>query len=154
MALTDGEIVEIIQGYIGGESLSDISDSLYVSIDRVKSVLSRYGADLKESSANYFNPKALPDRAVTDGHEINDWVWSSKYNALAKVKGKYKDAYRILIANEHRRNAYQPAEELGSLKHLEKIGVNFEKLAVFLTEEEQNHLIAQGLRNHKRKDKK
>lgn len=152
-ALTNEDMVEIIERYLAGVALKEIADDLYISVDRVKSVLERKSVPARETTANYYEPPLFPDRCVGETFEVGEWVWASRYNSLAKISGEFKGAYRIIIANEHRRKAYQDPADLAKLTHLENLGVNLSKLTVFLEEDEQKALINQGLRNIKRKGK-
>jgi hypothetical protein len=154
-AVTKADAVDMITDYLKGNAISTIADYNYISTARVKATLERYGANFRKVSSNYYKPDLLPDRSIADTHEIGDWVWSSRYNCLCQVKGMYKGAYRIIMANGDRKQAYQPAEELGSTKHLVELGVNFESItnSLFLSTEDQLILINQGIANARKKSK-
>ena len=50
-----------------------------------------------------------------------------RYDSLARIDGEFKKGvYRVFLLSEKQNQfAYQPAEELASLEHLEKLGVRF-----------------------------
>ena len=129
-ALTNSELVGMITDYLSGESLSELSDRYYRSINYIKYHLEKHGAMLRSyEKIDELNPPILPDLTFREDFEVGEYVWSAKYGSPAKVCAKYKDSYRILVQNERERHyAYQPYWELGSLQHLKDLGVNISAL--------------------------
>jgi len=61
--------------------------------------------------------------------EVGELVWSSRYNSPAEViKWLGGTGYRIWILGENSQFAAQPIEELGSLRHLQELGVNITRI--------------------------
>lgn len=141
-AFTDREISDMISMYLAGQSLASLSEHFYRSIAVIKYRLELAGALLRRTSSpdttemdsrtkpehcEYENPILLPEKCVVESHNIGDMVWSTRYAQLAKVvKEVQPGVYRIFMSSEgQRKYAYQPTEELGSLKHLQDLGVQF-----------------------------
>lgn len=142
-AMQDPELVEIIMDYLNGFSLSELSDRHFRSIDIIKYHLDKCGAMLRHiGSINPLNPPVLPDQCFEQDFEEGQYVWSAKYGCVAQIKAKYKNAWRIqVMGNGREEQAYQAASELGSLKHLETIGVNLAALGDFMSKDEVNDTI-------------
>ena len=123
---TDAEIQYAIQAYLEGATIDSISKSLYRGSSFINSILDANAVPRRKVGHSYFKPALIPDNAVRDKFIIGETVWSARYDSLAQVVGEFKPGqYRIYIKNEtHPQYAYQPPEELASLEHLRKIGVN------------------------------
>ena len=123
---TDSEIQYTIQAYLEGGTIDSISKSLYRGANFINSILDTYAVPKRKVGHSYFRPALIPDMAVRSAFAINEKVWSARYDCLAKVEAMFKPGqYRIYLLDEkHSQYAYQPAEELASLEHLRKIGVN------------------------------
>lgn len=140
-AFTDREVADMVQMYLAGDSLASLSDHFYRSVTVIRNMLDYKGALLRRTQnpdtsemdginhehVEYDNPIMLPEKCIVEKHEEGDIVWSTKYAQLAKVVKEYQPGvYRIFMSNEgQRKYAYQPIEELGSLKHLQDLGVKF-----------------------------
>lgn len=141
-AFSDKEVADMITMYLAGESLSGLSEHFYRSVNVIKNRLELAGGLLRRTSSpdmtefnsvsppehvEYDNPILLPEQCIVEKHEEGDMVWSARYAQLAKiVKEVRPGVYRIFMSNDAQRQyAYQPIEELGSLKHLQKLGVQF-----------------------------
>lgn len=120
------DVVSWITDYLQGDTFEELSDRYYRSAAIIKDRIEAAGALLRvNEKIDPLNPPMLPEQCVADDFEIGQIVWSSKYGCAVEVRGKYKDAYRILVATPGKQeSAYQPSYELGSLKHLEEMGVN------------------------------
>lgn len=127
--VTKEELVSMIEDYLSGSSFDEIARTSYRSTQVIKYHLEKHGALLRHTSYNELLPPMLPEQCISESFEDGEYVWSAKYNSVAKVISKFKNAYRIKIVNEHMNQySYQPAEELGSLKHLMELGVNVKGL--------------------------
>ena len=64
---------------------------------------------------------------MRDEFKVGVKVYSMRYDSLARIDGEFKKGvYRVFLLSEKQNQfAYQPAEELASLEHLEKLGVRF-----------------------------
>lgn len=123
---TEGEIQYAIQAYLEGSTVDSISKSLYRGPSFINTILEEYAVPKRKVGHSYFKPALIPDAATRSEFKIGEKVWSARYDCLAKIEGIFKPGqYRIyLLDDKHSQYAYQPAEELGSLDHLRKIGVN------------------------------
>lgn len=141
-AFTDREVADMVSMYLAGESLTGLSEHFFRSVGVIRNRLEGIGGLLRRTSSpdmtefnavnppqhnEYNNPIMLPDKCIVDKHVVGSMVWSARYSQLAKVVAEVQPGvYRIFMSNEQQRQyAYQPVEELGSLKHLEDIGVKF-----------------------------
>lgn len=151
---TDFEITTVIEGFLAGETYKDLSEQLFRSVDFVKKIIDEVGVPQAKAGENYSDFSALPDQCVSDSFEKGEYVWSSRYGAIAEVDkhlGKSADGlsevYRIYVhqrIDEDRMlidgkryghhvaagggfYANQCAYDLGSLKHLHKYGIDLKR---------------------------
>jgi hypothetical protein len=140
---TEWEIQQAVSKYMQGFSIQQIANSLYRSNAFIKSLIERVGVPQKQSDGTYY----LPDECMAEEFSAGERVWSAKYNAPAIVEKeiinmnyveKYgSKCYHIYVlekgelektffstATEIGFHAAQLAYDLGSLRHLEKYGVN------------------------------
>jgi len=123
------EAVSMIEEYLGTGSMEAVSRSHFRTTALVKYTLEKYGALLKAAKTDYFDPLPLPDECVALSLTKGQLVWSSRYNAPAEVDCVYpNDVYRIWVLGPQCQFAMQPIDELGSLKHLEDMGVNIKRV--------------------------
>lgn len=148
---TDFEIAEIVKGSLEGEALANIANSLYRPVDFVKRVLEGVGIPRKLPGSWWDRrfQTSIPDQCVSERHDIGELVWSDKYQSLAIVRsetlrkdGQY--SYEIYVIERIEKempwalngivytdyggfHSQQLASELGSLKHLEKFGIDLYK---------------------------
>lgn len=126
LPVLNDEVVEIITEYLNGFSLSELSDRYYRSVDVIKYHLNKHGALLRQQEViDPSDPPLIPDECVAESFEVGQYVWSAKYGSIAKVTKQFnEETYRILALGEGTREyAYQHVSQLGSLKHLEALGV-------------------------------
>lgn len=130
LPLLNDELVGIISDYLSGASLAELSESFYRSTDTIKYHLNKNGAMLRTNSKiNPLSPPALPDECIAESFADGEYVWAAKYGCIAQVKTKFKNAYRIRVWKDGTMEyAYQATSELGSMAHIEKIGVDLSKL--------------------------
>jgi hypothetical protein len=125
----DSEAASMIEDYLTNGSMDQIAKTHFRSLNVVKEVLSRNGALLKTPATNYFDPILLPDMCVSTSFENGELVWSARYNCAAEIIKKHADdVYQIWLLGTNNQFAYQPTEELGSLKHLAKLGVRVDRI--------------------------
>lgn len=124
------EISYIIQAYLEGEPINDISSSIYRSHSLIKSVLEKYHVPVRSAKHDYFKPELIPDGAVRERFKVGEVVYSARYDSPARIDAEIENSpkhgwvYRIwLLAERWSENAYQPASELASLEHLRELGV-------------------------------
>lgn len=124
------ELVSIIETYFNTGSIQETARSHYRGILLTKQALSEHGALLKAKATDYFKPELLPDECVREDFQPGQLVWSSRYNTFAEVVKQYKNSFRVWLLKD-KQYAYQPPEELGDLSHLQKLGVNLERLSTY-----------------------
>lgn len=151
------EMSTIAEDYLSGDSIKAISDRLFRSADFVKRVIEDMGVPDASITADYFNPEMLPEQCIAESFQPEDFVWSVKYGAIAKIVKEYPyrdksgsrlyrisvyeriDEEKALVDGKYKFDyfpenmrfggfyANQPAHELGSLEHLRKHGVSIER---------------------------
>ena len=150
---TEAEIKQAIQGYIDGDSISDIAKQLFRSSTFVRNIINSVGVPekaSKEAHSKVYRHRhlMLPEQCVADEFEVGERVWSVRDNSMAIVKKelvhestnyveKYgSKCYHIYVVEEAEifsphfgylqnvgYNSFSLACDLGSLKHLEQYGV-------------------------------
>lgn len=144
---TDQEIQQVITGALEGTAISEIADGLYRPVSFVKNTIERIGIPRKGTGSWWDRrfESSIPDQCVSDSFEVNEIVWSDKYNGLAFVRGcDSKGVYQIYVIEKIEEEApfaingkvytgygghyaNQRAAELGSLRHLKKYGIDLYK---------------------------
>lgn len=147
-AVLPAEAASIITDYLNGRSFNDISESCFRSVGMVKHVIHKYGAEFRiTGSIDPFNPPALPDEAVTDFVEMDEYVWVAKYGCIGQVCGFHGDAVKVyVLGNGIQQKSYQPVYELGSLRHLTAIGVDISRFVEYTKGDEVKVLIYEAFK--------
>ena len=78
----------------------------------------------------------MPDEMVSKTFDIGELVWSSRYNAVAEIRGVHvrnihmkdihvdtREVYSIWVFGKHNEFAYQPWWELGKLDVLKQFAL-------------------------------
>lgn len=129
--ISDEELIGMVEQYLECGSIEQVAKSHWRGTALVKAALSRVGALLKSPKTDYFNPILLPDECVAESFEVGQLVWSARYNCAAEVDGIFSEGvYRLWLLGKEKQFAFQPVEELGSLKHLEELGVNIKRVTL------------------------
>ena len=91
------EIKEAITSYLHGDSVSEISQSMYRSTGFVRAILDRVGVPTRPASVEERKGYAfLPDECVSDEFVKGETVWSAFYHAPATImKETAKPEYYI-----------------------------------------------------------
>jgi len=92
---TRDEIKSVIEMYLGGENISEISTRLYRSNAFVKAIVERVGIPSKLPAG--FSRTAdimLPEECVSDSFEEGEKVWSARDNGIAIVQREHTLAYQ------------------------------------------------------------
>jgi len=137
------EIQACIEGYLDGDSISDIAKRLYRSAGFVKQVIETIGVPSKTMGHDYFHPQLLPDNCIASEFDIGQVVWNTKYNGMSIVLGKTsrQDSYKVFnielieevspyfpsIDGYGGHHAVVPAFDLGNLEHLKEYGIDIYK---------------------------
>lgn len=147
--VSQDEVVNIIEAYFSDDSISDIANRFYRSEVLIKTVLERYGALLRDNKADPLNPSFLPDNAVAESFNIGELVWSAAYNCIAEIKAKCgENGYRVyLLDRDNHRYTNQYTYDLGSLKHLEALGVDTKRFGSIMGREEVITLLNEAVLN-------
>jgi hypothetical protein len=146
---TNYEIQQAVEQYLGGDNYAEIAKRLFRSSGFIKAILARVGVPSRPAKANTRKVcDFIPDECVAEEFEPGEFVWSAKYHRPAKVIKEVSSAgdhlgrvYHIYIleavndpgpwfthVSKGGYNAYQPAVDLGRIKHLEKYGVDLTRI--------------------------
>lgn len=148
---TDQEIVAIIQDALDGDPIKDIADRQARSPSFISDILERMGVPKRVKGAAKFKDSLLPDECVSETFEEGEIAWSAIHHApvvvMREEQGKYEEkyeskAYKVWV-NESIRDqgddlryvhstsggytAFVLAYDLGSLAHLQKLGVRIKQ---------------------------
>ena len=139
------EIQTCIEGYLDGDSISEIAQRLYRSVGFVKEIVEQVGVPSRVVGANYSNPGIIPEPCIRESFEVGEIVWHAKEHAMAiivkeldQVKDKSAKYYRTLVIealeddsrfylkqhNYAGRYVGAYSYDLGSLEHLKQYGVD------------------------------
>lgn len=123
---TTSEIEYVITAYLEGEAVSVIAASLYRGDTFVKTILEKYGVPIRQSAHSYYRPELVPEEAMRETFRVGEKIYSMRYDSLAVIRSEFKPGvYNIyLLSEKYKEFAYQPSEELASLDHLRKLGIN------------------------------
>ena len=147
-AATTQEISQIAQNYLEGDNISSIAKGLFRSSGFVKAVINRIGIPRKPLGAEKNTVAFLPETCVAESFQKGERVWSAVYNAPAlidkEIEGNYTEvyggkAYRMYIFEQIKDTenslfkhidkggfyATSIAYDIGSLKHLEELKINW-----------------------------
>jgi len=147
------ELESLIEGYLNGTSLAELSKRLCRPTEALRMALWRSGALLRSTETpNPLWPAQMPDQCYKqneeDTFELNELVWVSGYGCIGEVR-KYhgKGQYRVyLLDSERHRNVNQHWWDLGSLKHLVDLGVNLKSLTTSMSSDEIKEILYETMR--------
>lgn len=138
------EIKWIVQSFIRGESIADISKRNYRSVTFINNLIERVGVPERAKGDDAFKVSLLPENCVADSFDIGEIAWSAKYHAPCKIMKKLEDkydklyessCYRVWIVersdetfNQGGFYANQLAYDLGKLAHLDEYGIDASNL--------------------------
>ena len=142
---TKEEIKDAIQSYLRGESVSEISQSMYRAAGFVKGILNRVGVPTRPAAvADRQGCAFLPDECIAEEFNPGEIVCSAFNHAPALVEKeaeeidyveKYSSKCYYIYVFEHTEElikggyyAASLAYDLGKLTHLEEYGINLEKI--------------------------
>lgn len=126
---TPDEITFVIQGYLEGETIDALNNSIFRSAGFVKSILEKYSVPIRATAHDYFRPELIPEDASRERFAIGERVYSARYDSMATIEkesthGTYGYAYRVWLSGEKwMQYANCEACELASLAHLRELGV-------------------------------
>lgn len=143
------ELQSMIEDYLSGESFEFIAERNYRSTVMVKSELDRVGALLRAvNTVDPLNPPELPEEAMAFTLTEGERVWVPAYQCMGVVKKEVQpDVYRVWLLGENiQQNVHIEVWNLGSLKHLEVLGVNTEHLGYKWSREDMYSLVNEAVR--------
>ena len=126
---TEQETITSIERYLDGEPLYKIAESLFRSSAFIKGIMVRNTVPVRTTNHSYFRPQLLPDEVLSEDYELGELVWSTEYNHTARISVRQDrddvnyPCYGIWVLGEYYRHAYVSWYELGSLRHLQQLGV-------------------------------
>lgn len=150
--ISDGDMVTMIEMYFEGEPLHAISKRMFRSQALIKFKLEQHGAMLKtRTTVDPMNPPMLPEECIEENFELKERVWVAGYNCLGEIDKRLESqgetVYRVyLLDRDRHRYVYYAWYELGSLRHLESIGLNVTKLGSIMRKEERDEMMAIALK--------
>lgn len=144
-AATPYEIQTIIEGYLDGDSVAEISKRLYRSSGFVREVIDTVGVPQKVIGVENLRAGLIPDQCAREEFEHGQVVWHARRHCMAivleeKTNTKHKESryYQTYVIEPIEEiSPYFPqyegyggyydgayAYDLGSLDHLKKYGVD------------------------------
>ena len=142
---TNYEIQNIIEGYLDGDSVTDIGKRIYRPSSFVKDVVDKVGVPQRVVGADYRNPCIIPEQCAREEFERGQIVWHARKHCLAivleqltNVTDKDNNYYQVYVIEPiEEPSPYFPqyqdyggyydgayAYDLGSLDHLKEYGVD------------------------------
>jgi hypothetical protein len=122
---SDYDLKYLISGYLTGTSMSDLSKSLYRSLNMVKVMLNKLAVPLRDSTSTYRSPALLPEDSSFENLEPGELVWSARYDCIAEVCGTVAGAYKLWLFGSCNQFALQPWYELGVIPSIKELGMTY-----------------------------
>lgn len=159
--VTNQELVTMVEMYFEDSSLEEISKRTHRPITLVRYHLETIGAMLKaRAKVNPMNPPLIPEQCQKDTFEIGENVWVSGYNCLGEIISQIPDqtkedaVYKVYLLDKYNhRFVYYPAYELGSLAHLQDLGLKVDGLGSTMDKLERDTLLAEALKKARMREK-
>lgn len=142
---TPYEIQTIIEGYLDGDAIADISKRIYRPATFVKEVIESVGVPQKVTGSDYWHPGIIPEQCAREEFERGQIVWHARRHCMAivleqkhNVTDKENNYYQVYVIEPIEEvSPYFPqyqeyggfydgayAYDLGSLEHLKQYGVD------------------------------
>lgn len=148
-AINENELVGMIESCLQGDSFEAIAERYYRSVAMVKAVLERTGALLRvHGTVDPLNPPPLPEEAMSETFEVDEHVWLPAYQCVGIIKKEVQPGvYRVWTLSEScQQNVHVNNWDIGSMKHLEAIGVNTKALGYVWSREDTLTLVNEALK--------
>ena len=143
-AATPYEIQTIIEGYLDGDAIAEISKRIYRSTGFVKEVIESVGVPQKVTAGDYWHAGLIPEQCAREEFERGQIVWHARRHCMAIVleqkqaSDKTNNYYQVYVIEPiEEPSPYFPqfteyggyydgayAYDLGSLDHLKQYGVD------------------------------
>ena len=153
--VTPQEVANMVEAYLQGDPLGEISRRMYRSTALIKRRLEMagvWGLRFKETP-NPLKPHVVPDECMADSFEVGEKVFVPGYRCLGEVMKEFTDqpdevnAYRVYLLDADRhRNVIFSAYDLASLKHVEDLGVDLRTLESNMQGDEIKVLLGEALK--------
>lgn len=151
--LTKVETGNMIEAYLQGDSLEDISKRMYRSTAMIRSAIEREGANLKynekldPAKPLELHPPELPEQVLATSFDVGELVWVAAYQCIGEIiKLVQPDVYRVFLLGEaDQKFVHQYTWDLGSTKSFQELGVNVKSLGVQWTKEQTYPIINEAL---------
>jgi hypothetical protein len=111
-AATEFEIQSIIEGYLDGDAVADISKRIFRSSGFVKEVIESVGVPQKVVGANYWQPGIIPEQCAREEFERGQVVWHARRHCMAIVLERKHEVSEKHIANYYQVYIIEPIEEI------------------------------------------
>lgn len=142
--ISDSEICTIVERKLSGDSLKDISESIYRSTAQIQLILENVGVPEKATGDDKYKPSILPEECISEEFQPGEIAWSAVHHTsceiIQKLDEKYVQkygvpCYKVWIKEKSKEDnnfsninggyyAYLEAYNIGKLSHLEKFGIN------------------------------
>ena len=149
--ISDNEKVSMIEAYlINDDPISAIASRFYRSEQLVKLTLERAGVLIK-CSADPLNPALIPEECIKETFNLGEIVWVPGYGCIGEIKKDYGNGgYRIyLLDPTQHRNVNYMWWDIGSLRHIQALGVNISQMSGVMGTTEIRELLGEALRKAK-----
>lgn len=92
---TKDEIRMVVQSYLEGDNISNISQNIYRSSSFVRNIIERLGVPQKLAESDHEGKRRamLPEQCVSDKFQVGEKVWSPKNNKFAEVIEEFDTPY-------------------------------------------------------------
>ena len=88
------EIAEACESYLSGDTVSDISKTLYRSPSFIRSLLERLGVPQRPANKEAkLEPHYYPDECLSEEYAFGETAWSATYHTAVVVKEKLTPEY-------------------------------------------------------------
>lgn len=126
---TNEETGYAIKEYLEGQPIDTIAKQLYRGTTFVRAILDSNDVPIRQVGHSYFKPELIPEGAVRKEFKTGETVYSSQYDVVCTIEKEYLDKakqpyYRVWLKEPWLQYAYVAWYELGSLEHLQGIGIH------------------------------
>jgi len=92
---TKDEIRMVVQSYLEGDNISNISQSIYRSSSFVRNIIERLGVPQKLAESDHEGKRRamLPEQCVSEKFQVGEKVWSPRNNKFAEVIEEFDTPY-------------------------------------------------------------
>lgn len=136
---SEGEVQTIVESFLTGTPIQDIAKRTYRSTLFIKNILDRIGVPERVTGDDKYKVSILPEECISEDFEVGEIAWSATYHSACEIRSileieKYNKlyntkCYRVYVMDgEGGYNAFVPSYDLGKLTHIQKLGVNLNRI--------------------------